>query len=178
VPYGEAGYTTLERQWHRPTLEVNGMWGGYQGEGSKTVIPSEAHAKITCRLVPGQDPKRIVQKLIGHLEAHLPEGVRLEVRVPEHGARAYRLSPDHLGLRAAQEVLHELYGRESLLVGVGGTVPVCETFQRLLEMDTVFFAFGMGDEDIHSPNEFFRVSRLYKGLEAWARLWERLGRDV
>jgi acetylornithine deacetylase/succinyl-diaminopimelate desuccinylase-like protein len=176
--FGEAGYTTLERQWHRPTLEVNGLWGGYQGEGGKTVIPSEAHAKLTCRLVPGQDPKRIVQKLIGHLEAHLPEGVRLEVRIPEHGALAYRLSPDHLGLRAAQEVLRELYGREPLLVGVGGTVPVCETFQRLLKMDTVFFAFGVGDEDIHSPNEFFRVSRLYEGLEAWARLWARLGQEA
>ena len=176
--YGEAGYTTLERQWHRPTLEVNGLWGGYQGEGSKTVIPSEAHAKITCRLVPGQEPKEIVRKLIGHLEAHLTGGVRLEVRIPEHGALAYRLPPDHPGLRAAQEVLQGLYGREPLLVGVGGTVPVCETFQRLLEMDTVFFAFGVGDEDIHSPNEFFRVSRLYEGLEAWARLWARLGRGV
>lgn len=173
--YGEAGYLTLERQWHRPTLEVNGLWGGYQGEGSKTVIPGEAHAKITCRLVPRQDPKKIVQKLIGHLEAHLPEGVRLEVRVPEHGALAYRLAPEHQGLTAAREVLRELYGREPLLVGVGGSVPVCELFQRLLKMDTVFFAFGVSDEDIHSPNEFFRVSRLYEGLEAWARLWARLG---
>lgn len=178
APYGEAGYTTLERQWHRPTLEVNGMWGGYQGEGSKTVIPSEAHAKITCRLVPGQDPKDIVQKLMRHLEAYQPEGVRLEARVPEHSASAYRLSPEHPGLRAAQDVLRDLYGREPLLVGVGGTVPVCETFQRLLEMDTVFFAFGVGDEDIHAPNEFFRVPRLYEGLEAWARLWARLGQGV
>jgi acetylornithine deacetylase/succinyl-diaminopimelate desuccinylase-like protein len=125
--------------------------------------------------VSRQDPKKIVQKLIGHLEAQLPEGVRLEVRVPEHGALAYRLSPEHQGLSAAREVLRELYGREPLLVGVGGSVPVCETFQRLLKMDTVFFAFGVGDEDIHSPNEFFRVQRLYEGLEAWARLWARLG---
>jgi len=178
APYGEVGYTTLERQWHRPTLEVNGLWGGYQGEGSKTVIPSEAHAKITCRLVPRQGPTRITQTLIRHLEAHLPAGVRLAVRVPEHGARAYRLPSQHPGLRAAQEVLRELYGREPLLVGVGGTVPVCETFQRLLQMDTIFFAFGVGDEDIHSPNEFFRVPRLFEGLEAWARLWDRLGRGV
>ncbi|CAA9580652.1 MAG: Acetylornithine deacetylase/Succinyl-diaminopimelate desuccinylase and related deacylases [uncultured Truepera sp.] len=178
TPYGEAGYTTLERQWHRPTLEVNGLWGGYQGEGSKTVIPSEAHAKITCRLVPRQDPKDIVQKLTRHLEAHQPEGVRLVVRVPEHSASAYRLPLEHPGLRAAQEVLRDLYGKEPLLVGVGGTVPVCETFQRHLKMDTVFFAFGVGDEDIHAPNEFFRVPRLHEGLGAWARLWERLGQDV
>ena len=176
--YGEVGYTTLERQWHRPTLEVNGLWGGYQGEGSKTVIPSEAHAKITCRLVPGQDPSVTVQRVIRHLEAHVPGGVRLEVQVPEYGARAYRLPPQHPGLQAAKAVLRDLYGEEPLMVGVGGTVPVCEMFRRLLGLDTVFFAFGVGDEDIHSPNEFFRVPRLYEGLEAWARLWARLGRGL
>ena len=173
--YGEAGYTTLERGWHRPTLEVNGMWGGYGGEGSKTVVPSEAHAKLTCRLVPQQNPEDIVQKVTEHLKAHLPEGVRLEIRASEHGAEAYRLPREHPGLRAAQAVLRELYGKDPLLVGVGGTVPVCATFQRLLGIDTVFFAFGVGDEDIHSPNEFFRIPRLYDGLHAWARLWERLG---
>ncbi len=173
--YGEAEYTTLERQWYRPTLEVNGVWGGYQGEGSKTVIPSEAHAKLTCRLVPGQNPEDIVQKVVGHLETHLPQGVQLDVQKSEHGADAYRVPLNHPGLRAAQSVLRDLYGQDPLLVGVGGTVPVCATFQRLLGMDTIFFAFGVGDEDIHSPNEFFRTSRLYDGLYAWAQLWERLG---
>lgn len=173
--YGEAGYTTLERGWHRPTLEVNGLWGGYQGEGNKTIIPSEAHAKLTCRLVPKQDPQDIAQKVVGHLKAHLPGGVRLDVQASEHGADAYRLPLEHPGLRAAQIVLRDLYGVDPLFVGVGGTVPVCATFQRLLDMDTVFFAFGVGDEDIHSPNEFFRIPRLFEGLHAWARLWERLG---
>ena len=173
--YGEAGYTTLERGWRRPTLEVNGVWGGYQGEGSKTVIPSEAHAKLTCRLVPKQVPNDIVQKVVRHLGTHLAEGVRLEVRESEHGAYPYRLPLQHPGLRAAQAVLCDLYGQDPLLVGVGGTVPVCETFQRLLSIDTVFFAFGVGDEDIHSPNEFFRISRLYEGLAAWVQLWRRLG---
>ncbi len=175
APYGEAGYTTLERAWHRPTLEVNGLWGGYQGEGNKTVIPSEAHAKLTCRLVPKQDPQDIMEKIVRHLEANLPEGVRLEVGESEHGADAYRLPLEHPGLRAAKTVLRDLYGVDPLLVGVGGTVPVCATFQRLLGMDTVFFAFGVGDEDIHSPNEFFRIPRLFEGLHAWAGLWERLG---
>ena len=100
------------------------------------------------------------------------------MRASEHGAYPYRLPLQHPGLRAAQAVLKDLYGKDPLLVGVGGTVPVCATFQRLLEMDTVFFAFGVGDEDIHAPNEFFRIPRLYEGLKAWARLWERLGRDV
>ena len=175
TPYGEMGYTTLERQWHRPTLEINGMWGGYQGEGGKTVAPSEAHAKITCRLVPKQDPKDIVQKVVRHLEMHLPIGVRLVIRESEHGADAYRLPREHPGLQAAQMVLKDLYGKDPLLVGVGGTVPVCAMFQQLLKTDTIFFAFGVGDEDIHSPNEFFRIPRLYDGLHAWARLWERLG---
>ena len=173
--YGETGYTTLERQWYRPTLEVNGLWGGYQGEGSKTVIPSEAHAKITCRLVPQQNPKDIVQKVASYLRTNLPRGVKLDIKESEHGAEAYRLPREHPGLQAAQTVLCDLYGKEPLLVGVGGTVPVCATFQRLLGMDTIFFAFGVGDEDIHSPNEFFRVPRLYEGLHAWTRLWERLG---
>ena len=173
--YGETGYTTLERQWHRPTLEVNGLWGGYQGEGSKTIVPSEAHAKITCRLVLQQNPKDIVQKVVRHLETYLPPGVRLDIRESEHGADAYRLPGEHPGLRAAQTVLRDMYGKDPLLVGVGGTVPVCATFQRLLGMDTVFFAFGVGDEDIHSPNEFFRVPRLYEGLHAWAQLWRQLG---
>ncbi len=174
-PYGEAGYTTLERQWHRPTLEVNGLWGGYQGDGNKTVIPSEAHAKLTCRLVPKQNPQDIAQKVVGHLKAHLPRGIRLDVQRFKHGAEAYRLPHEHRGLRAAEVVLRDLYGVDPLLVGVGGTVPVRATFQRLLDMDTVFFAFGVGDENIHSPNEFFRISRLFEGLRAWARLWERLG---
>ncbi len=102
----------------------------------------------------------------------------MEVQVPEYGARAYRLPPQHPGLQAAKAVLRDLYGEEPLMVGVGGTVPVCEMFRRLLGLDTVFFAFGVGDEDIHSPNEFFRVPRLYEGLEAWARLWARLGRGL
>lgn len=173
--YGEAGYTTLERGWHRPTLEINGLWGGYQGEGNKTIIPSEAHAKLTSRLVPKQDPEDILKKVIEHLETYLPEGVQLDVRKSEHGADAYRLPLDHPGLQAARGVLRDLYGVDPLLVGVGGTVPVCAMFQRLLGMDTVFFAFGVGDEDIHSPNEFFRIPRLFEGSRAWARLWEGLG---
>ncbi|WP_420595964.1 dipeptidase [Deinococcus sp.] len=173
--YGESGYSTLERQWHRPTLEVNGMWGGYTGEGSKTVLPAEAHAKLTCRLVPGQEPERIAELLRQHLENNLPPGVTLELHPGEHGARAYRLPEGHPGAAVAREVLAELYGVPPLDVGMGGSIPVLETFQSVLGLDTVFFSFAVGDEDIHAPNEFFRVPRLYEGQNAWAQFWWRLG---
>ncbi|UBV44293.1 dipeptidase (plasmid) [Deinococcus taeanensis] len=176
--YGEAGYSTLERQWTRPTLELNGLWGGYAGEGSKTVLPGEAHAKITCRLVPGQDPARMPALIEAHLRRHLPPGVTLEVRAGAHGARAYELPAAHPGRRVARQVLETVYGRAPLEVGMGGSIPVLETFSELLGVDTVFFSFAVGDEDIHAPNEFFRLARLGEGQEAWARYWAALAADA
>jgi acetylornithine deacetylase/succinyl-diaminopimelate desuccinylase-like protein len=173
--FGESGYTTLERQWTRPTLEVNGMWGGYEGPGSKTVIPTEAHAKITCRLVPDQDPREIVSLVARHLESHVPPGTRLTIAPGDHGARAYRIPRDHFALRAADEALTAVYGTHPLRVSMGGTVPISELFKRHMDLETVFFSFSTADEDYHAPNEFFRVHRLYEGLEAWARYWELLG---
>jgi acetylornithine deacetylase/succinyl-diaminopimelate desuccinylase-like protein len=176
APFGEAGYSTLERQWTRPTLEVNGMWGGYEGPGQKTVIPSEAHAKITCRLVPDQNPDDIVAHVVRHLRAHVPPGTRMTIAAGDHGARPYRIPADHLAIRAASEALTAVYGVRPHVVRSGGTVPVCEIFKRLMGLDTVFFSFSVADEDFHAPNEFFRVHRLDEGLEAWARYWEILGR--
>ncbi|WP_411279302.1 dipeptidase [Gemmatimonas sp.] len=173
--FGEAGYTTLERQWTRPTLEVNGMWGGYQGPGHKTVIPSEAHAKITCRLVPDQDPPDIVSLVTRHLHSHLPLGTRLSVVPDDHGAPAAHIDPHHFALKASAAALHAVYGVDPLIVRMGGTVPVAEIFQRVMGLDTVYFSFSTGDEDFHAPNEFFRLHRLHEGLEAWARLWSILG---
>jgi acetylornithine deacetylase/succinyl-diaminopimelate desuccinylase-like protein len=172
--FGEAGYTTLERQWTRPTLDVNGMWGGYEGPGQKTVIPSEAHAKITCRLVPDQNPDEVVALVAKHLESHVPPGVTLTISKGDHGARPYRISGDHFALRAAGAALEAVYGTRPLVVSMGGTVPISELFQRHMGLDTVFFSFSTADEDYHAPNEFFRVHRLHEGLEAWARFWELL----
>jgi acetylornithine deacetylase/succinyl-diaminopimelate desuccinylase-like protein len=172
---GEPGYGTLERQWTRPTLEVNGLWGGYQGPGSKTVVPSEAHAKITARLVPDQDPAEVEALVIRHLERHVPPGTTLTIAAGDHRARPARIARDHPVLEAAASALTEVYGVRPLLVRMGGTVPVAEIFQRLLGLDTVYFSFSTGDEDFHAPNEFFRINRLHEGLAAWARLWERLG---
>ncbi|MFL5519878.1 MAG: dipeptidase [Gemmatimonadales bacterium] len=172
---GEPGYTTLERQWTRPTLEVNGMWGGYEGPGQKTVVPSVAHAKITCRLVPDQEPEAIVALVTQHLEHRVPPGTRLTIAPGDHGARPYHIARDHRVLRAAEAALQETYGVAPLIVRMGGTVPVAEIFHRLMGLDTVYFSFSTGDEDFHAPNEFFRVHRLHEGLAAWARLWDRLG---
>ena len=173
--YGEAGYSTLERQWARPTLEVNGMWGGYQGPGQKTVIPSEAHAKITCRLVPDQDPAEIAALVRTHLASHIPPGTTLTVAVSDHGARPASIARSHPALKTAASALTTVYGVSPLIVRMGGTVPISELFKRLMNLDTVFFSFSTADEDYHAPNEFFRIHRLHEGLEAWARLWSLLG---
>jgi acetylornithine deacetylase/succinyl-diaminopimelate desuccinylase-like protein len=172
---GEPGYTTLERQWTRPTIEVNGMWGGYQGPGSKTIVPSEAHAKITCRLVPDQDPADVVALIVRHLETHLPPGARLSVAPSAHGAPAAHIARDHFALAAAESALQAVYGVRPLRVRMGGTVPVAEIFQRVMGLDTVYFSFSTGDEDFHAPNEFFRLQRLHDGLAAWMHLWAALG---
>lgn len=172
---GESGYSTLERQWTRPTVEVNGMWGGYQGPGSKTIVPSEAHAKITCRLVPDQDPDEIVSLVKRHLERHAPAGVRLSFIDTGPGARPASIARNHWVVKAAEVALERVYGVKPLIVRMGGTVPVAEIFQRVMGLDTVYFSFSTGDEDFHAPNEFFRVHRLHEGLAAWAHLWDHLG---
>jgi len=172
--FGEPGYSTLERQWTRPTLDVNGMWGGYQGPGQKTVIPTEAHAKITCRLVADQDPDEIVRLVTHHLESNVPAGTRLRITAGDHGARPYRIAADHFALAAAAEALEAVYGVQPFVVSMGGTVPISELFKRHMGIDTVFFSFSTADEDYHAPNEFFRIHRLNEGLAAWARLWDVL----
>ena len=173
--FGEPGYSTLERQWTRPTIEVNGMWGGYQGPGSKTIVPSEAHAKITCRLVPDQDPDEIVGLMTRHLEGHTPPGTRLTVTRDGWGARAASVARNHRVVRAAEAALKDVYGVRPLIVRMGGTVPMAEIFRRVMGLDTVYFSFSTADEDFHAPNEFFRVHRLHEGLAAWARLLDILG---
>jgi acetylornithine deacetylase/succinyl-diaminopimelate desuccinylase-like protein len=172
--FGEPDHSTLERQWTRPTLELNGMWGGYSGPGGKTVIPSEAHAKISCRLVPDQQPDEVLALLITHLETHCPPGVKLAIRSDGHGSMPYAIPSDHLGLEIARRVLREVDGREPLEARMGGTLPIADTFKQLLGLEMVFFSFSTGDEDFHAPNEFFRLKRFQKGLEAWARCWHVL----
>ena len=172
--FGEPGFGTLARQWYRPTLEVNGLYGGYQGPGSKTVLPAEAHVKITCRLVPRQQPERIVALVRRHLERRCPPGVSLQIEDEHSGAPAYRVSPGSPAVRAAAETLADVFGTPALVVGMGGTVPIVVTFRDVLGVDTVFFSFSTADEDIHAPNEFYRPERFRLGLQAWPRLWQKL----
>jgi acetylornithine deacetylase/succinyl-diaminopimelate desuccinylase-like protein len=172
--FGERGYDMLARQWYRPTLEVNGFYGGYQGPGSKTVLPSEAHVKLTCRLVPDQRPGDVVAKVRRHLERHCPPGVTLTIEEGHEGAKAYRVSPGSSAVRAAAGTLTEVFGLAPEIVGMGGTVPIVNTFRDVLGVDTVFFSFSTADENIHAPDEFYRPERFRIGLQAWARLWHRL----
>jgi acetylornithine deacetylase/succinyl-diaminopimelate desuccinylase-like protein len=173
--FGEPGYGTLARQWCRPTLEVNGLYGGYQGPGSKTVLPAEAHVKITCRLVARQRPGDVLAKVRRHLERHCPPGVTLSIK-EEGGAAAYRVSPDSPFVRAALDTLADVFSAPPDIVGMGGTVPVTNVFRDVLGVDTIFFSFSTADEDIHAPNEFYRPERFRLGLRAWVQLWERLAR--
>jgi acetylornithine deacetylase/succinyl-diaminopimelate desuccinylase-like protein len=150
---GEPGYTTLERAWARPTLEVNGLWGGFQGTGTKTVLPSEAHAKITCRLVVNQKPAKIVELITAHVHRHVQPGVTVNV-VPSMGtAVPYVIAADHPGNKAAGAVLTKLYGKAPYNIRMGGTVPVCPLFLKELGAYTVSFGFGLEDEQVHAPNE-------------------------
>ncbi len=170
------GPDLLDRQWLQPTLDVNGLWGGYQGRGSKTVIPAEAHAKITCRLVPGQEPRAVLAALEAHLRRVCPTALTVDIHPDtEHAARAYAVDPKSPVLAAAEAVLTELWGRPPLRVAMGATLPIAELFQRVLGLDTVFFSFATSDEDYHAPNEFFRLERFRDGLKAWAALFQRLG---
>jgi acetylornithine deacetylase/succinyl-diaminopimelate desuccinylase-like protein len=173
--FGEAGYTPLEASWVRPTLEVNGIWGGFQDEGIKTVLPSTAHAKITCRLVPDQDPATILRLLQAHVERHTPPGVTVSVTPFASVAHPYLAPEDDPGNRAACALLRELYGCEPYIVRSGGSIPVCTLFREHLGVYTTSFGFGLSDERQHSPDEFFRLASFRKGQRAYALMLERLG---
>jgi acetylornithine deacetylase/succinyl-diaminopimelate desuccinylase-like protein len=171
---GEPGFTPGERVAVRPTLEVNGMWGGFQGEGSKTVIPCEAHAKITCRLVPDQDPDHVAALLQAHVAAHTPPGVTATVQLSRGGARPYEVPSDHPGNRAIAAVLTELYGRPPVYIRNGGTLPVTGLFLNTLGAYTVALCFGLPDQRVHAPNEFHRLSSFRRAQRAHALFLEKL----
>ncbi len=172
---GEPGYTTYERAWARPTLELNGVWGGYQGEGVKTVIPAKANAKITCRLVAEQDPGEVLSKLQSHIEAHAPKGAKVTVTRQLAQARAYAIPIDHPCVKAAAGVLATIYGREPYFVRVGGSLPITDLFLQSLNVHTVTVGFALPDERAHSPNEFLRLADFERGQEVYALILEQFG---
>lgn len=167
---GEPGYTPRERMWIRPTLEFNGIWGGFQGEGIKTVLPSEAHAKITCRLVANQDPGAIAQLIINHVRRQPAPGVTVTACQLPGTARPYQTSADHWGNVVVAEVLTALYGKVPLHIRTGGSIPVCALFQEVLGAYTVGFAFGLDDEHVHAPDEYFRLRSFERSQVGYCRL--------
>jgi acetylornithine deacetylase/succinyl-diaminopimelate desuccinylase-like protein len=172
---GEPGYSTYERAWARPTLEINGIWGGYQGDGVKTVIPAKAHAKITCRLVANQEPEDVLDHLESHLLAHKPAGARLTVSRIGGRARPYLMPRENVGVQAVADALADFYNRPPYYVRVGGTLPIMDMFLQELNAYTVVVGFGLDDERIHSPNEFMRLANFEKGQSVYALLFEKLG---
>lgn len=174
APAGEPGYGTLERLWYRPTIDANGLWGGYTGAGGKTVIPNAAHAKLSMRLVPGQDPQAVTAAVLRHLERHCPAGATVAVRTG-HPSAAYLVPGDHPLLLAAEAALRETTGRAPLRVRNGATLPLSDIVHGKLGIDTVMFSFSTADEDFHAPNEFIRLSAFDDGFAAWVALLRRLG---
>ncbi|MFC0186850.1 dipeptidase [Fictibacillus aquaticus] len=171
--FGEKGYTHVEQTWVRPTLEVNGIWGGFQGEGIKTVLPNEAHAKISCRLVPDQQPDEIVEKLKRHIAAHTPPGVEVSVKLFDKGA-PYVTPLEHPAIQAGARAYEKVYGVPTAFTRGGGSIPIVATFDELLKLPVVLMGFGLATENFHAPNEHFHLENFDKGMETLAHYWYEL----
>ena len=176
TPVGEAGRDGLDRLWARPTADINGIWGGYQGDGAKTVIASEAGAKISFRLVAGQDPARIVALFRDWVRANTPPDLHTEIAL-FGTAPGFEVAPDNPFLGVAREVLSAEYGRPAVLIGSGGSIPVVESLRRILGLDTLLLGFGLDDDQVHSPNEKFDLRCLDHGTNAHARLLAAVARS-
>lgn len=162
--YGEKGFSTLERKSIRPTLDINGIWGGYTGEGAKTVIASKAYAKISMRLVPNQKSEEITELFMDHFVSIAPKGVTVKV-TPHHGGEAYVMHPDGLEFQAASKAYVETFGKAPIPVRDGGSIPIVALFEDTLQSKTVLMGFGLDSDAIHSPNEHFGVFNFLKGIE-------------
>jgi len=172
---GEAGFSTLERLWMRPTCEINGLLSGYTGEGAKTVLPSKAMAKVSSRLVPDQDPREIERLMRAHVERYAPKGVAVQVR-HLHGGSPWRANLDGPLFDAARRALAAAFGREPVITGEGGSIPVVGDFQRILGAPVLLMGFGLPGENAHAPNEWMSDENFTRGLRAVAMLYQELGR--
>ncbi len=173
---GEAGYGTLERVWIRPTVEVNGLLSGYTGEGSKTVLPSKAMAKVSCRLVPNQDPAKIAQAFREHVAKVAPKGVEVKVDVL-HGARAWRAKLGGPLVEAGARALERAFGKPVIYAGEGGSIPIVPEFEEILDTPVLLLGFGLPGENAHAPDEWFSLENFEKGTMASAALLDELARD-
>ena len=173
--WGEKDYTTKEQITARPTLEINGIWGGFTGEGSKTVLPSKAFAKISCRLVADQDHVEIAELLQNHLKQIAPPYVTIEIR-RLHGGHGALINLDSKYMRAAGKVLQQVFGNAPVYEREGGSIPVVATFQKVLGIDSIMLGFGLPDDGLHSPNERFYLPNFYNGIEVTLRYLDEIGK--
>src|SRR5690606_23996444 len=173
--YGEPEYTVVERTGARPTLEINGMWGGFTGEGFKTVIPSKEFAKISCRLVPYQDSKRIGQLVTDYIKQLAPPTVSVEVRPFADGGPAFLTPYDSPAIQAASHAMHQVFGVEPIFTLEGGGIPVVTVFQEVLGAPIVLMGFGLPDDNLHAPNEKFHLPNFWRGIDAVVRFIELTG---
>lgn len=162
--WGEKGYSTIERTGIRPTLEVNGIWGGYTGEGAKTVLPGKAFAKISMRLVPNQDWQQISDLFKAHFEKIAPKSVKVKV-MAHHGGSPYVTPTDHVAFKAASKAITATFGKEPIPVRGGGSIPIVALFEKVLGLKTVLMGFGLDSDNLHSPNEKYGLENFYKGIE-------------
>jgi succinyl-diaminopimelate desuccinylase len=172
---GEAGYTALERRWARPTLDINGLTSGYQGEGAKTVLPARASAKFSFRLVPNQNPARITATLRSFLETRLPPGIEMEL-IDHHGAPGVVIPLDSPYIRAASSAIEAAFGRAPAFIREGGSIPIVTTFAHELHADVLLLGWGQNDDNTHSPNEKFSLDDYHRGTLASAHLWQELAK--
>jgi acetylornithine deacetylase/succinyl-diaminopimelate desuccinylase-like protein len=171
---GEAGYSVLERTWARPTLDVHGMPGGFTGAGAKTVIPARATAKVSMRLVPGMTPQKSFAQYKAFVESLAPKGVTTEVRMI-HSGDPIVVGTDNPYVTAAKDAMREVFGKETVFVRGGGSIPIVGDIERHLKIPAVMMGFGLPDDNLHAPNEKFHIANFYRGIESIIRLFERLG---
>ncbi|MBP6385642.1 MAG: dipeptidase [Pseudarcicella sp.] len=174
--HGETGYSTIERASIRPTLDVNGIWGGYIGEGAKTVLPSKASAKISMRLVPNQGSDKITALFTQHFESIAPDSVKVKVTA-HHGGEPYVTPTDSLAYRSAEKALHETFGKQPVPTRGGGSIPIVALFEKELGLKTVLMGFGLDTDAIHSPNEHFGLFNFYKGIETIPLFFKYFAQD-
>jgi acetylornithine deacetylase/succinyl-diaminopimelate desuccinylase-like protein len=172
---GEKGKSVLEQIWARPTAEVNGMWGGYTGAGTKTVIPSQAHAKLTFRLVGTQDPKKVLKAFQDWAKKQMPKDAKIAFSGRGGGAPASVIAEDNPYIKLSTKALSEEWKREAVLLGGGGSIPIVRSFKDILGMDSVLVGFGLNDDAIHSPNEKYNLSSFHGGIRSWIRIMSALG---
>src|SRR3984957_6315360 len=172
---GEPSFSVLERTWARPTMDVHGMPGGFTGAGAKTVIPAKASAKISFRLVPDMDPQEVFAQYKAYVESLQPKGIELRVRLI-HSGDPIVISTDNRFIRAATRALQQVFGKETVFIRSGGSIPIVGDFERHLKIPTVMMGFGLPDDNLHAPNEKFHIANFHRGIESIILLFEELGR--